>query len=59
MEGRFLMKKYFIEAADRIVLALLNWNRRQDVSIMASTNGTTYDRYDPARGLHKPYEVKE
>lgn len=53
------MKQYFIEAADRIVLALLNWNRRQDVSIMASTNGTTYDRYDPARGLHKPYEVKE
>ena len=49
------MKQYFIEAADRIVLALLNWNRRQDVSIMASTNGT----YDPARGLHKPYEVKE
>lgn len=52
------MKKYFIEAADRIVLALLNWNRRQDVSIMASTNGTTYDRYDPVRGLHKPCEVK-
>lgn len=53
------MKQYFIEAEDRIVLALLNWNRRQDVSIMASTNGTTYDRYDPVCGLHKPYEAKE
>ena len=28
-------------------------NRRQDVSIKVSTNGTTYDRYDPVRGLHK------
>lgn len=53
------MKQYFIEAVDQIILALLNWNRRLDVSIKASTNGTTYDRYDPARGLHEPYEVKE
>lgn len=53
-----MIKKYFAEAAERITMALLNWDRRTDVSITASSNGTTYDRYDPALGLHKPYKAK-
>lgn len=54
-----MIKKYFAEAADRITMALLNWNRRTDVSITASSNGTTYDRYDDKLGLHNdPYKAK-
>lgn len=37
-------------------LAFLKHERR--FHSIKHTNPTTYDRYDPAYGLHKPYEVK-
>jgi hypothetical protein len=52
------IKQFIIDKIDEIRLAQINWGRRESASIKASTNGTTYDRYDPAHGLHKPYEVK-
>ena len=52
-------KQFIKDKIDEIHLAQINWGRRQLVSIKASTNGTTYDRYDPAYGVHKPYEGKK
>lgn len=50
----------FIKAALQDIFdALEAWKTRTDVSIKAVSNGTTYDRYDPSLGLHKPYEDKE
>lgn len=34
--------------------ALERWKHREFESIKASSNGYTYDRYDPAYGLHYP-----
>lgn len=36
--------------------ALEAWDVRTTTSIKASTNGTTYDRYDPEAGLHHEVE---
>lgn len=46
-------------ALQEIFEALEAWKTRTDVSITSASNGTTYDRYDPSRGLHKPYEAKK
>ncbi|AKU43801.1 hypothetical protein FDI95_gp150 [Citrobacter phage CF1 ERZ-2017] len=35
--------------------AVRHWIRTRFHSIKASTNGTTYDRYDTKYGLHKCY----
>lgn len=50
----------FIKASlQEIFDALEAWKTRTDVSITSASNGTTYDRYDPSRGLHKrnPNEI--
>lgn len=46
------MIKFVNDAIQEIFTALENWKTRTEVSIKASTNGTTYDRYDPSFGLH-------
>jgi len=53
------IKKFIAGKINEIRAARVHWRCRDSISIKASTNGTTYDRYDPARGLHKPYEVEE
>lgn len=50
--------KIFTDSVKEIKSALEQWNTRCDVSIKSEYE-TTYDRYDPARGLHNnPHEVE-
>lgn len=50
-----MMKQKLLDLSgiNAILKALANWDVRESVSIKATSNGTTYDRYDPQYGLHK------